>query len=178
MDNLEKFILERRSEFDTGVPDLKVWSGVVRGLEKRPLRRIVIMKRLRIAAAVALLLTAGGLIGAYLASHGQEVKSLADLSPEYAEMERYYNNQINQKLAQLASYRQDGYVRADLQELDTIYEELKQDLQNVPSGSEEQVIQAMINNYQTKVSILERVLEKVQTTNQTNLKTVGNEVSL
>ena len=81
-------------------------------------------------------------------------------------------------MATLASYRQDGFVRADFQELDAIYEELKQELEKAPAGNEEQVIQAMINNYQTKIEILERVLEKVQSTGQTNLKTEENEVSI
>jgi hypothetical protein len=37
------------------------------------------------------------------------------------------------------------------------------------------VINAMINNYKTRLEILERVLEKIQSTNQ-NLKTETDEV--
>jgi hypothetical protein len=178
MDNLEKFILEHRSEFDTAVPDLRVWSEIDRKLERKPLRKVVFMRRLRIAAAVAVLLVAGGVMGAYLATPEKEVKSLADISPEHAEMEQYFNTQINEKMAQLAAYRQDGFVKADLQELDSLYSDLQQDLKSAQPGSEEQVIQAMIINYQTKIDILEQVLEKVQTTDPTNLKTEENEVSI
>ena len=36
----------------------------------------------------------------------------------------------------------------------------------------------MINHYQTKIDILEQVLEKVQTTNPANSKTADNEISI
>jgi hypothetical protein len=178
MDNLEKFILEHRSEFDTAVPNLRVWAEIDRKMERKPLKKVIFMHRLRLAAAVAVLLVAGGVIGAYLATPEDNVKSLADISPEHAEMEQFFNAQIDDKMAQLASYRQDGFVKADLQELDSLYSELQQDLKNAQPGSEEQVIQAMIINYQTKIDILEQVLEKVQTTDPTNLKTEENEVSI
>ncbi len=178
MDNLEKFILENRESFDDAVPGLKVWANIDRQLDRRPSRRVVWMKRLSMAAAVALLLTAGGVMGFFLANSSNELKSLADISPEHAEMERYFKSQVTNKMAQLASYRQDTYVKPDIQELDTLYEQLKIELQQAPEGAEEQIIQAMINNYQTKIDILEQVLEKVQTTIPTNLKTVENEVSL
>lgn len=180
MDNLEKFILDNREAFDDARPSLEAWARIDKHLEQRPNRRIVWMKRLRIAATVALLLTAGGVIGAYLANASQEVKSLADISPEHAEMERYFKSQVQEKMTRLASYQQDTYVKPDIQELDELYQQLQSELENAPEGAEEQIIQAMITNYQTKIDILEQVLEKVQTTVPTNsnLKTEENEVSL
>lgn len=179
MDNLEKYIRENRAEFDSAVPNLRVWAEIDRQLQRKPVvRRIVWMKLLRIAASVALLLTAGGVIGAYLTNSTKEVKSLADISQEYAEMERYFNSQINEKMTQLAMYRQDGDVRNDIQELDTLYEQLKKELNEAPPGAEEKVIQAMINHYQTKIDILEQVLEKVKTINPANSKTAENEISI
>jgi hypothetical protein len=136
------------------------------------------MKRLRVAAAIALLVTGGGVIGAYLANSGQEVKSLADVSPEHAEMERYFNTQVSEKMAQLTSYQKDQDVQGDLQELDSMYEQLQRELKDAPPGAEEKIIQAMINNYQTKIDILEQVLEKVKTINPTNSKTAENEISI
>jgi len=178
MDSLEKFILEHREEFDTAMPNLSVWANIDRQLDKKPNPSITWMARLKVAAAVALLLTAGGVIGAYLATSSAKANTLADLSPEYAEMERYFNTQANQKMAQLASYHQDGFVRGDIQEMDAFYEELKTELQKVPPGSEEKIIQAMIKNYQTKIDMLDQVLEQVQTTNSTNLKTEEDEIRI
>lgn len=178
MDQLEKYIHDNRSEFDTGVPSLKVWSEIDRELDQKPKTRVIWMKRLRAIAAVAVLTVTACAIGFNMGQSSAENRSLGDVSPEHAEMERYFQEQIQGNMAKLASYQQDGFVRADFQELDVIYEELKRELESAPSGNEDQVIEAMIKNYQTKIDILERVLEKVQTTGQTNLKTEEHEVSI
>ncbi len=179
MENLEKFIRENRADFDTGVPSLNVWASLDQHLDRqRPSGRVVWMRRLRLAAAVALLLTAGGGIGAYLTNSSKTLESLADVSPEHAEMERYFSSQVNEKLAKLATYKQDGMVKADIQELDEAYEQLKLELENAPAGADEQIIQAMIETYQTKISILEQVLEKIENVNPTTINTAENEVSL
>ncbi len=179
MSNLEKFILENRADFDTEVPRLDVWAKLDRQLDRqRPAVRVVWMKRLRAAAAVLALLLAGGAAGAYLTNQGKAVDSLADVSPEHAEMERYFSTQVEEKLAKLASYKQDGVVKADLQELDAAYEQLRQELENAPVGAEEKIIQAMIETYQTKINILEQVLEKVESVNPSTINSAENEVSL
>ena len=178
MEHLEKFIHENRSAFDTEVPSLKVWAQIDRQLDKRPKTRIVWMQRLRAVAAVAILAVTACVIGFKMGAASTEARSLADVSPEHAEMERYFNEEIQSKMAKLASYKQDGFVKSDFKELDAIYDELKQELEKAPAGNEDQVVQAMISHYQTKIDILEQVLEKVQTTGQTNLKTEENEVSI
>ncbi len=178
MDYLEKFIRENRSSFDTEVPSLKVWANIDRKLDRKGQPKYVWMRRLSAVAAVAILVVVACVIGFKMGASSAEAKSLADISPEHAEMERFFNDQIQEKMAQLVSYKQDDFVRADFQELDAIYNELQQELEKAPNGAENQVVQAMINNYQTKIEILEQVLEKVQTTGQTNLKTEDNEVSI
>ena len=179
MKNLEKFIRKNRADFDAGVPSLDVWANLDRHLDhQRPIGRVVWMKRLRVAAAVLVLVTAGGFGGAYLTNSHKSVESLADVSPEHAEMERYFNSQVEQKLAKLASYKQDGTVKADIKELDETYEQLKKELENAPEGATEVIVQAMIETYQTKISILEQVLEKVEKVNPTTINTIENEVSL
>lgn len=178
MDNLEKFILENRPAFDREVPALKVWANIDRELDAKRPGRIVWMRYARVAAAAAVLVAVSCYIGFQAGAQTSEARALADISPEHAEMEQYFNSQINEKMAQLASYKQDDFVRPDLQELDAVYENLKTELEEAPAGSEDKVIQAMINNYQSKIDILELVLDKVKTTGQTNLKTEENEVSI
>jgi len=178
MDQLEKFIHKNRPAFDSEIPNLKVWANIDRQLGRQSKPRVVWMRRVRAAAAIAVLLVAACAIGFKMGSDSVEAKSLADVSPEYAEMEDYFKEQVNEKMAQLVSYKQDDFVRVDIQEMDSVYEELKLELEKAPAGSEQQVIQAMISNYQTKIDILEQVLEKVETTEQTNLKTEENEVSI
>ena len=179
MDNLEKFIMENRQDFDSEVPSLEVWSKIDRQLDKQ--HRVVKMNRTRrllSVAAVAAMVFLASVIGFKMGVSSSDARSLSDISPEHAEMERFFKDQVREKMAQLASYQQDGFVRADIQELDAIYEDLKKELDKSPARNEDQVVQAMINNYQTKIDNLEQVLDRVKTTGQTNLKTEENEVSL
>lgn len=178
MENLEKFILEHREDFDREVPPLKVWANIDRELDAKRGGRIVWMKYVRVAAAAAVLVAVSCYIGFQAGAKSDAAQALSDFSPEHAEMERYFNEQINAKMAQLVSYQQDEHVKPDLQELDAVYDELKAELKDAPVGGEQKVIEAMINNYQTKLDILEHVLNKVNTTEETNLKTEEDEISI
>jgi hypothetical protein len=179
VDRLEQFVTYKREAFDRAVPALKVWSEIDKALEnQRPARRIFPIGRiLRVAAAVVVLLTVGGLIGmyAYKYTHPVQLPTLAEIAPEYAELERYYTSQVNNRLQELARFDQAQTVQPDLLQLDEFYQELQLELDRAPKGSEEQIIQAMIRNHQIKLDILERVLEKVQTNNP---KTTENETSI
>jgi len=80
-------------------------------------------------------------------------------------------------MAKLVSYEQADVVRPDLQQLDEMFKELTQELENAPKGTEEAIINAMIKNYQAKVDILNRVLEKVEAVNAPQ-KTTEDEISI
>ncbi|MCB0641671.1 MAG: hypothetical protein KDC44_08525 [Phaeodactylibacter sp.] len=178
MDKLEQFIAQNREAFDDGMPGLKVWASVERELDQGKPNRTIIVRYLKVAAAAVFLLMAGGVAGSYVFHQQNVPTSLADISPEYAEVESYYNQQVNQKLNQLVAYRHVDVVEADLKQLDQIMQDLWKELQEAPAGTEEQIIEAMIDNYKVKLEILERVLEKVQSTNQNALNPEQNEVSI
>jgi hypothetical protein len=179
-DNLEKFISSNREAFDKAIPNLKVWAEIDKALSRKGARRRTLWQNLRIAAAVLLLLFTGGIVGNYLAgtSFGDASVSLRDIDPEYAEMAQYYEKQIDDKVKQLASYEQGQVVLEDFEQLDKTMEELKEDLLRAPKGKEEQIIENLIRSYQTKVQILERVLERIQSTDPQILKPEDNEVSI
>ncbi len=187
MQRLEDFILENRAEFDNETPDLRVWAKLNERLSEnatsatvstRPQARIVQMpstlwsNKLRIAASVAGLLLMGISIGFYLKSSTNET-SLATVSAEYGEMERFYQQQIEKKTRQLASVKNSEDVKEDLNEIDVVMSELRQELTNAPKGSRKQIIHNMITSYKNKMYILERVLDENQQRQfvQTNITT-------
>ncbi len=166
MDSLERFIIKNKKGFNKAVPSLKVWAEIDKQLEVRTARRVSLWKYMRVAASVVVLLVSGSLIGPYF-FHSQQsalVNSLAEVAPEFGEMEQYYTKQINLKVQQLASFQPDNKVLEDLKELDGFYADLKKELQNAPEGAEERIVNAMINNYRTKLEILDQVLKKIQST--------------
>lgn len=164
-DNIEDFIHQHRDEFDEAVPDLKVWAAIDKEINPPSSKRFSITRFSRLAAAAVVLLLMGTAIGLFLnkPSSSKTLSSLSDISTEYAEMEKFYTKKVNVKKAQLAKYQQSTIVNEDLEQLDQIMLELQEDFKNVPKGSEEVIINAMINNYQTKLKILEHVLDDIHT---------------
>jgi len=179
VDRLEQFVGKNRRAFDQATPNLKVWAAIDRALEaQRPAARVrTLWRSVRVAASVIILLALGSLIGMYTYkyTHTQTLPTLAEIAPEYAELEQYYSAQVSNRMQELSRTDQAATVQPDIQQLDELYQELQLELDKAPKGSEEQIIQAMIRNYQIKLDILERVLEKVQTTNP---KSAENETSI
>ncbi len=181
MDNLEQFIRDNREDFDTKTPSLKLWADLDKKLPPAPpkiqpfvqgpvAKRISIRRILSIAAAVTLLIGFGVGIGFSLApSSSQQTMSLSDISAEYAEVEQYYAAQVSNKLATLSTYEATTpEIKADLAELDQWMKDLQKELSIVPKSKEEAIINDIIDLYKTKVIILEKLLDSIQSSNQKN----------
>jgi len=87
-----------------------------------------------------------------------------DLMPELKETEFYYNNLVNLKMDELQPFLAnipglEAEVQLDLSELDSIYSSLKEDLKD--NIANDQVIEAMIQNYRLKIKILEDLLNDI-----------------
>lgn len=181
-DNLERFIQVNREAFDDATPGLKAWSEIDRALGQKQARRINLRRTMSIAAAVLLLLIAGGVIGNFLTRSlvGQTGPTAAveKIAPGFSEMEQFYNQQLNQMYAQLANYPDTDGVKADLAQIDQAMEELKADLATAPKGTEEQIVHDLIESYRLKIDILERVLERMESTNTSSDKIKRNEISI
>ena len=159
-DNLEQFVRTNSAQFDQAVPDAALWSKIEQHLPKKEVKRFTIRRFLSMAASVLLLLGIGIAIGLQLAPKPEV--GLATIAPEYAEVEQYYINKVNYKLAQVANYHADPFLEKDLAELDDWLLQLQKDLQEVPAGKKEEIINAIINNYKTKLRILETLIEHSQ----------------
>ncbi len=176
-DNFEQFVKNNREDFDMAEPKMEIWENIEQQLNAQhnvvPLRAIksekktIRMRVLRYASAAAiglLLLTVGGVIGSYWTNNGNPMAnnemSLSDVSDEYAEVERFYAQQVNMKIEELKQNQYDETILKDIAELDAAFKELKRELGNGPDMTDEEIIHAMIENYQMKIEILERVLER------------------
>lgn len=178
-DNLEKFILDNREGFDQDVPKSEIWERINQQVNPKPKnRRLMMWKAVGIAASMAILIGFGALIGVhYLAPQSANIAQSDSTPSELVEMEEYYNTQINQKKARLASLNYDGNVSEDLQQLDEFLAELKIELEESPKGAEEQIVEAMINNYQIRIDILERILQHLESNNQEPIKSEDDETT-
>lgn len=164
--DVETFIEDNRAEFDTEIPNLKIWAQidkvVNRSSEKRFILRGVL---LRSAAAIALLVV-GATAGIFVYEKRENTlveKQVEQVAPDFQKTEKFYDQQVQAKLTKLASYQNtDPSVFSDLKQIDEIQEELKAELSNAPMSTREEIVRRMIENYQIKIGILERVLEQVE----------------
>jgi hypothetical protein len=172
MDKLEKFVRENRAEFDTKVPKDFVWESIEarlhqqaepKGTAKVVTLRSRIYQYAKIAAIGLVLLTVGGFLGSYWTAQNQaEQLSFGTINEEYQELETFYAEQVSNQMTQLKKYRIDRSLMDDIEELDASFLELEKELNADGNGvKSEVVVNAMIENYQSKIAILERVLNRL-----------------
>lgn len=164
-DRLEDFVRQHREEFDLREPDPSVWlkinpanAPVVK--EKRP------MRWLRVAAAIAVIF-AGSSAGIYFLTGGNYEADLysQELYMEMQETEAFYTMMVSDRYEELKPYLASDplaneMLSADMEELDEVYHELKNDLKDNISNPE--VIEAMVLNYRIKLEILEDLLNQLK----------------
>jgi vacuolar-type H+-ATPase subunit I/STV1 len=162
-DHLEQFIIDRREAFDDAVPGLNVWSEINSTLDERKQKKVLFLRVAGIAASVVALLVCGALIGSHYTQQQYANDPLVKVAPQYVELEKQYQDEINRKYQQLVSYNHAGIVDKDLSQLDEVMDELRQELLTAPRGKEMEIVESLLKSYQTKVDILERVLDRLQT---------------
>ncbi len=107
-------------------------------------------------------------------SSGQQAMSLASVSPEYEEVEFYYTNAINNGLMQwekmadagLISEQEQEMMDVELTEFEDVYDRLQNDL--AASPNDERVINAMLEYYQKKLSLITMIVNKLEEVKQKN----------
>ncbi len=167
-DNLKKHIEKNRQDYEVFKVDYDdLWAGIEKKLDEKTRHVFPWNNVLKIAASILLIMT---LSVGFLWIKGNTIRyadgvSLADLSPELAEAEVYYNQLVNAKLEMIrvSNATIDPAVIADFNLLDSAYQELKVDLED--NMFNEEVIDAMIQNYRIKLQMLEMILKDIKKTN-------------
>ena len=173
-DKLEKYIISNREGLDSKAPGDLLWNRIDEQLHSQPKsdRFAWVWK----AAAVVLLGVSTLLMyqkqqlkqqqQATIVEDKEMNESLA-LDADFEEAEFYYTAMIEEKKQEIASFEIDdpelrAGFKADLDELDTLYLELKSELFET---SNEKVMEALIENLRLRIEILNRqldILEKIK----------------
>lgn len=144
-------------------------------------RRLTWNMVLKVAAVVVFALLATNQAFIYFSSDSQglllnatknEDITLASVSPEYQEVEFYYTTSINTGLEQWNALTQEGMISEDeeammqneLKEFERLYKNLQSDLASNPN--DERVINAMLEFYQTKLSLINMIVNKLEEVKQ------------
>jgi len=171
-DRLEQFITENRDQFDIHEPDDRVWNKINSRIHKNR-RDLSLKKVIWWAAVIFITFTASFLLQEFL-HRNNSVTGIKDKKnhkfeiPELQEAEIYYASLVDEKIIEIEPLLKDqpelGYaLNNDLAELDSIYAELQNDLKDNIANDE--VVEAMIQNYRLKLEILEDFLTNLQKNN-------------
>ncbi|ARK09159.1 hypothetical protein [Fibrivirga algicola] len=180
--NLEKFIRDNRDAFEQAGPSAGLWERIADQLPDEPAAKpvepfkTVHRQRTRYggtwtrsywtwAASIALLLLAGGLWWANDRYRPTAQPDVVAFSPTYAREVAQYASLIDSKRAELKQLTESnpdlyGEFAQDLNRLEASYKGLKKELPNTPN--QEVLIQAMIQNLQLQIDLLNEQLRVIQ----------------
>ena len=174
-DRLEQFIAENRDQFDLYDPGDKVWRNISNKIQKRrklPRLNTILWR----AAAVIIIFAASFVLQQYLQRHhiliGDRERQIRSVDiPELYEAEIYYAKLVDDKIREVEPLLKDhpglsGELENNLAELDSIYAALQSDL--VDNIANDEVVEAMIQNYRLKLEILKDLLEYLQETSNSD----------
>lgn len=177
---LENFISDNRNEFDDAVPSGKVWKNIENAVFEKKSSNSKVTPFLKWTAAAAILVTAGITIGLLISKKGSDkpgvelartdTVDINAISPEYAP-------QVNQ-IARLVAMKQDELkalapeqpelyrqFTSDITQLDSSYHSLRSQLNASPNP--EMLIEAMIQNLQLQLNVLNQQLSIINQFKQT-----------
>ncbi|GAB2570501.1 hypothetical protein [Spirosoma areae] len=198
-DNLERFVRDNREAFDDKEPPVDLWNKLETGLNRQqpdqprsdmasPFLQVYKNPALagsrqigwptldwRVAASIAVLLLAGCFLYMNRQYGVTKQPEIVAANPTYAKEVVQYTQLIDDKRAELKQMAEGNPAlyeefATDLDRLERSYQSLKGELPQNPN--QEVLIQAMIQNLQLQINLLNeqlRVIERIkQQTNETN----------
>ncbi len=168
--NLEQFINNNRNEFDSSEPKAGHIERFNHKLDskfgKKP--KTTLSFFMKIAAVFILAIMSALWISEKFSAEKNTINSisLSEISPEHAEVEYYFTLNIDRNLSELNSYLIDeDKLRSELydnefKQLDSLYQDLQKELAVNPN--DDQIVDAMIVHYQTKLEIINTVLNQLK----------------
>jgi hypothetical protein len=169
-DQIESWIAQHREQLDIKEVPNGLWDKIQNNLnEKTPKTRLIVLPKTTRwgwyrAAAAAVLLVGASMGAGWWVRDNQTVTPVAassnmEISDDLLKAKAFYDEKINVKVAELEAKNPDPSVMADLKQLDEVQIELRHELEIAPRSSREEILKTLMENYQNKLSILERVLE-------------------
>lgn len=161
-DKFKEFVDKHRDSFNIYREDYdEIWENIESKLDKQG-KNEGLKTIWKVAASFLLVLAVGSLVllakrnGAWVYQGNQAVPV------ELAEAAFHYQGMINDKLEIIQANKHDvgEEIFEDLEALDQAYFELKNDLKD--NADNEEVVQAMIQNYKMKLEILQAILDELK----------------
>lgn len=166
-DRLESFVNENRHAFDPLEPSDKTWEAISNRLDKQPVKRAGKFVWLKIAAMLAVVAITGAIVYQGLLGDHRQAYNVQELDPQVKELieaEAFYAQEVSGKMVEIQNCYKvypelKSEIEGDLNELESMYISLKNDLKDNISNKE--VIEAMIENNRYRMKLVDEVLEQI-----------------
>ena len=164
MDKLEEYIRKNRGDLDRYSPPTGLWKRISRKLKKEnPLLRqwLSLAAMLIIILGTALIFFKPEYRWSDSKNRSAGEYEVTQLTPQLKETEAYYNNLVNtlyKEATPLLTNKPEirKELNSDLSHLDSICLDIKKDLRD--NIANQDVVEALIQNYRIKIRILEDML--------------------
>ncbi len=162
---MDEFIKGNREEFDIRTPSPEVWDKIEAATKTT---KVVSLRHYFMrAAAVAVILIATGVV-LWQSNLNSPVRLAENADPELKELieaEAFYSSQVNQKLKEIQKCYYTfpeikDEIETDLNELEGMYQLLKNDLED--NISNKSVLEAMIENNRYRLQLCDDVLDQIK----------------
>lgn len=167
-DNIEKLFESLNGTFDTKEPanghEERFLEKLKLGPKAAPTKKIFWRKPLSIAASVLILLAVG--MGLWNQTNTTP-EQMVNMSPEVSNTQFYFANLIEEQVKELQSESSPETQKiitdtmAQLTTLETDYSKLEKEM--LAGGNNKMLLKAMITNFQTRIDLLQDVLEQIET---------------
>ena len=162
----EEYLEKNRQQLDVEDPDNQlIWDGISRDLTRKP--KLGYLNFWKAAAILLLLVSTTYFVYNEFFSPRQNIYSISvgDINPDYAVKEADYMLVINNKMQELNRANPSGTENFsmyfdELENLDEMYREYQLDFYEL--GQNERLIRAMMDYYEKKMRILDRLLMEIQ----------------
>ncbi len=174
-DRLEQFIEDNRDSFDSfNPPAAEKILGRSLKTKSFDFSRGSWTKNFVRAASVLLIFGLSYMFHEYIDRHQdakiaeRKMNDIYEQLPELKEAESYYSSMVSNRLEEVKPFLAENpgiseAINFDLTELDSVYASLKNDLKD--NVANDQIIEAMIQNYRLKLRILEELLAEIKQEN-------------
>ena len=190
-DYIEEIILKNLEDLNDNEPGsghFERFEDKLKAQNKK--KKITLSVIWKVAAAVVFILLAVNQIVIYLSPENSKPNianavndgTLASVSTEYQEVEFYFTNAIDASLTQWNTLNSEGFISneeqqmmdTELAEFEQRFKDLQKDLAANPN--DERVINAMLEYYQAKLSVINMIVNKLEEVKQQ--KNTQNEIEL
>ena len=187
MKNIEDLIRDNGNFFSGEEPigghDERFMWKLEKRLHSHDNKRSIVPYLLK-AAVVTLLITISSLwTWEHFIRKDSNRMTLGQVSPQYREVENYYIHQVNLMESEISTTtisnnpEQKEILMKEMKSMDSVYVQLQKELKANPN--DERIINAMIQHYQTKVDVLNFIVNQLKEIKNGNLnKEKNGKVSL